>query len=420
MNSANIGWLFYRDYFNGLDYTDIKSEYNKKKIKSRVDYIISQSPQIDEGEVLGNKHFKATTTYPGLLLGSGNVHELPSVEGQAILGFYFDYTTGLPVIPGSSVKGVLRSAFEHEDYIRSLLEDDEINVKALGREIFGQENGDIEVSKGLDIFFDAEIISGSQIIGDDYLTPHGDGISEPVPLRFIKVMPGVTFMFDFKLHNGLISKEVKLKLFMHILEDLGIGAKTNVGYGKFDNVMIYQTIEEKAVAAHEKEEERYEEAIRSDKLDVLESFRVTYPKSKYLDAIDKKLAEVKVKNEAQEIETSFDNLDKEKANYVSAWIKKYENNPLAEEFIAQLQQDKGPKEPAKAFDLSSAVKFRQLEKILKGLTLTEDQKVTLEEHILHHMNDKLKKRRQFPFGILGDEKCLGKEKANEIADKLGL
>jgi len=52
-----------------------------------------------------------TTVYPGLLIGSGYPHE-SSVIGELKLGFHFDYTTGLPVIPGSSIKGVLRDAFE--------------------------------------------------------------------------------------------------------------------------------------------------------------------------------------------------------------------------------------------------------------------------------------------------------------------
>ena len=99
---ANIGWLFYKDYFKDLNYADLQK--SEKNIKEKVANIISQTPVIQESEILGNVHFKATTTYPGLLLGSGNVHELPSVEGQAILGFHFDYTNGLPVIQGSSIK----------------------------------------------------------------------------------------------------------------------------------------------------------------------------------------------------------------------------------------------------------------------------------------------------------------------------
>ncbi|KIM08833.1 MAG: hypothetical protein KU29_03695 [Sulfurovum sp. FS06-10] len=85
-----------------------------------------------------------------------------------------------------------------------------------------------------------------KILSDDYITPHKNRdkktdeqgkllpneIFNPIPLRFIKVLPDVEFLFDFILTDGVISKEQKLQLFQTILVDLGIGAKTNVGYGK--------------------------------------------------------------------------------------------------------------------------------------------------------------------------------------------
>ena len=234
--SANIGWLFYKDYFKGIDYSDLKNPKNEVIINEKVKNIINQTPSIQEAEVLGSTHFTAATTYPGLLLGSGNTHELPNIKGQAILGFHFDYTSGLPVIQGSSIKGVLRSAFKQSEYIQELLNSETINIKELEAEIFDNS----------DIFFDATISKASgKILGDDYITPHADELKDPKPLRFIKVMPEVTFRFDFELSDGVISKENKSKLFQNILEDLGLGAKTNVGYGKFENFAPYQTEEEK-------------------------------------------------------------------------------------------------------------------------------------------------------------------------------
>ena len=54
-------------------------------------------------------------------------------------------------------------------------------------------------------------------------------------LGFVKVLPNVTFRFDFELKDSdLLKKEGKLLLFARILSDIGIGAKTNVGYGKFN------------------------------------------------------------------------------------------------------------------------------------------------------------------------------------------
>ena len=248
---ANIGWLFYRDYFKGIDYTklsDKKDTTNKNYLEKRVDAIVGQKPKIVEENILGNVHFKASTTYPGLLLGSGNAHELPSVEGQLSLGFSFDYATGLPVIAGSSIKGVLRSAFRHKEYIQELLGDEQIDVEALEKEIF--DNGDI--------FFDAVVQSyATQLLSDDFLTPHDDeGIKNPTPIRFLKVAPAVTFVFDFYLQDTLISKDKKRKLFEAILEDIGVGAKTNVGYGKFENFAPFKTEAERAAYEKALEEEK--------------------------------------------------------------------------------------------------------------------------------------------------------------------
>jgi CRISPR-associated protein Cmr6 len=248
--SANIGWLFNKDYYNTLTDNDYKfmllskeEKVNRKieqdslkaKIEAKIANILNQTPSINEVEVLGSTHFTATTTYPGLLLGSGNMHELPDIKGQAILGFHFDYTSGLPIIQGSSIKGVLRSAFKHDEYIQELLKDNTLQIEDLEDEIF--VNGDI--------FFDAPISKAEgKILGDDYITPHANELKDPIPLRFIKVLPGVSFRFDFELSNGLISKAQKTKLFQNILEDLGLGAKTNVGYGKFENFSPFKTIEE--------------------------------------------------------------------------------------------------------------------------------------------------------------------------------
>ncbi|HIP52379.1 MAG TPA: type III-B CRISPR module RAMP protein Cmr6, partial [Campylobacterales bacterium] len=247
---SNLGWLFYKDYFRGIDYADLSNPNNQKMIQEKVKNIINQSVSIVEDKMLGNIHFKATTTYPGLILGSGNAHELPSIEGQAILGFHFDYTSGLPVIQGSSIKGVLRSAFKYPEYIKEYV-GDEVDVEALEKEIFDN----------VDVFFDATIISNGKILGDDFLTPHGDDpFKNPIPLRFIKVMPNVTFRFDFELSSGLINDEEKVKLFIEILSDLGLGAKTNVGYGKFVNFKKEQTEEER-----EEEKRAKELQIQKDK-----------------------------------------------------------------------------------------------------------------------------------------------------------
>jgi CRISPR-associated protein Cmr6 len=188
--SSNLGWMFYKDYFKDLNYDNFSSQENKNRINMKINTLLNSNPELESNEdekLLGNLHLKATTTYPGLLLGSGNMHELPDIEGQLILGFHFDYTTGLPVIAGSSIKGVFRSAFKHPEYIQELL-----NNRFNSEEIKDIET---EIFENKDIFFDAVVIKkGLSLLSDDYLAPHKDKngnyneLVEPTPLRFLKVL----------------------------------------------------------------------------------------------------------------------------------------------------------------------------------------------------------------------------------------
>lgn len=61
-----------------------------------------------------NCSFRLTTIYPGMLIGAGYSHYAIKSEGEDSdyqLGFFFDHTLGVPIIPGSSVKGVLKNVF---------------------------------------------------------------------------------------------------------------------------------------------------------------------------------------------------------------------------------------------------------------------------------------------------------------------
>jgi CRISPR-associated protein Cmr6 len=208
--------------------------------------------------------YQLTTTYPGLLVGSGYSHpslhkpEKKEETGDFQLGFFFDHTTGLPVIPGSSVKGILKSVFpqkifkekEQRDnrlfYIREVVRG--INSKAA--DLIDEKNWDKiffgEQPKRKHIFCDAyieEIPGDGRIFEDDYITPHHDNpFKEPTPIRFMKIAPAIIITFQFVLYNytfenGLsLEKEQMKKVFKQIILDFGIGAKRNVGYGHFNEL----------------------------------------------------------------------------------------------------------------------------------------------------------------------------------------
>jgi hypothetical protein len=95
------------------------------------------------------------------------------------------------------------------------------------------------------VFFDSlpvKFNEQKQLLGRDALTPHGgDPLKNPIPLPFLKVMPGVVFGFYFRLNDSqigslTITAEHKRRIFGEILCTVGAGAKTNVGYGQFDAV----------------------------------------------------------------------------------------------------------------------------------------------------------------------------------------
>lgn len=211
--------------------------------------------------------FLLYTTYPGLLAGSGYTHDSKTL-GDFKIGFYFDHTSGQPVIPGSSVKGVCRSVFEvdvdekgknysgenSKEVIKAIFQEildkdttgfvpkeqikkivDSITpdkiIEIVG-EIFGKDK------KGNDIFFDAVLDINKnktkQLLVNDFITPHLDVLKNPIPIQFLKVKPRIAFEFRFKLcDSGEWKKEIKELFFKQVLLTLGVGAKTNVGYGAF-------------------------------------------------------------------------------------------------------------------------------------------------------------------------------------------
>lgn len=138
--------------------------------------------------------FELTTIYPGLLIGSGYNHpKLKDNNDDFQLGFYFDHTTGLPIISGSSIKGMIRSVCEKENFMKDVYE------KTVPLSIFEDNKT---------VFYDAYIISThdenkGRIFGSDYITSHYSNeehgiFKEPNPIKFLKILSGVTFKFQFK------------------------------------------------------------------------------------------------------------------------------------------------------------------------------------------------------------------------------
>lgn len=183
-------------------------------------------------------------------------------------GFNFDWTTGAPLLPGSSFKGALLSYLE---FIKqSPVEDDEKwkkndSIKLLDSdtkwgkeeilEVFGPQGKEAEKHIGGVIFYDVYASDGNDKPFEvDVITPHykkwyegsrsvPDDTENPVPIPFLTVKPGVTFNFCYKIqpYPGAEfqrdAETLKRRIDELILEcgrNYGFGAKTSSGYGYFE------------------------------------------------------------------------------------------------------------------------------------------------------------------------------------------
>ena len=264
----NLHHYYYKRYFSDKINKERNMTLRNYRLPKEIDDICkSMQPE-------ANKTLKFEVSYPGLITGIGLPHETGTGENDEYkLGMHFDYTYGIPVIYGSSVKGVLHSYFREyvgklhivqngENKVLSYAKGESLTAeqqKKLEREIFGSnidssdDNDNMPVGNR-DIFFDAipvqaappvrvpikdsqRIYPGS-VLSDDYLCPHNENVfKDPIPIHFLRITPGVIIRFAFHLQDTCVdgicfSADAKIELYKKVLTDVGIGAKTNVGYGR--------------------------------------------------------------------------------------------------------------------------------------------------------------------------------------------
>lgn len=245
----NLHKAYYKDYFDTLDFGYLLNnsdgpvvEIKRRNAALTALNLLQQIPQ----NPLVNNTIQLQISYPGLVTGIGINHEA-KIEGEFKLGVHFDWTHGMPVVYGSSVKGVLRAWFQ-EFYKPTA---DQPSVEDAFDSIFeGKENGKPKSIYNRDIFFDAVIVeadSKGRILASDSITPHGDNpLKNPTPLTFMKIASGCKMEFRFKLVDTEIEKDGKTltftanqkkTLFEEILKTVGVGAKTNVGYGQLKTIV---------------------------------------------------------------------------------------------------------------------------------------------------------------------------------------
>ncbi len=212
--------------------------------------------QTDMAARLGDDAFTtvARSTAP-FVTGMGYEHPLEN-------GFAFLNPFGLPYLPGSSIKGVLRDAAREVGV-------DEATIGLL----FGAGNAEDAGRQGALNFWDA-FPQGTFPQGNltvEIMTPHHSGYlqnggtphdsEKPNPIPFLAVAPGAKFHFFVQKIGDAGDchwKEVLKQCFTHAFDWLGFGAKTSVGYGAM--------IEDPAIAARRRQEEEARRMAEEERL----------------------------------------------------------------------------------------------------------------------------------------------------------
>ncbi|HOP69175.1 MAG: type III-B CRISPR module RAMP protein Cmr6 [Dethiobacteria bacterium] len=156
-------------------------------------------------------------------------------------GMTWHHTLGVPYLPGSSFKGLVRAWVEQ--WLG--LSDDEIN-RIFGSQETGSNNEKIGV--GSIIFFDALPVAPVRLAAD-VMTPHyqkyysgseapGDW-QDPNPIPFLTVDEQQVFLFALAPRKiGVPENQSDIeKVWQWVdqaLQNVGAGAKTAVGYGRFE------------------------------------------------------------------------------------------------------------------------------------------------------------------------------------------
>lgn len=222
------------------------------------------SRQQQQAEAVGAEIFDALATAP-FATGLGMEHPLEN-------GFAFLNPYGLPYLPGSGVKGVLRKAAL--ELARGDFGGTEGWTLDAITALFGGDPSEEPFTRGALAFWDViPTLPGNKMRVDvmtphqsDYYqgkqSPHDSGSPNPIP--FLTVPPGAEFRFvvsceeKYLKHDALKNGGWKVLLqaaFKHAFEWLGFGAKTAVGYGAMQK-------DAKAEQQREHERQQREEAER--------------------------------------------------------------------------------------------------------------------------------------------------------------
>jgi CRISPR-associated protein Cmr6 len=173
-------------------------------------------------------HFTVQAAAP-IAIGLGNASPLE-------VGIRLHHTYGMPLLPASALKGLCRRVarlLKHENK----LSDDAIDA------LFGLSR-EKQAAAGAVVFYDAWYVpssAGGAPFHRDVITVHhpayyGSGevaptdFDDPTPVPFLVIKPGAQFLCVLDAPNRQWA-DFAHKMLLWGLANLGVGAKTNAGYG---------------------------------------------------------------------------------------------------------------------------------------------------------------------------------------------
>lgn len=271
-----------------------------KKEKKQVEYYLSKYREYSKSEnhslhqCLKKKHeFQndflnsfESAGYQVIVLNAKLISPLVTGIGQSHpseVGMVFDHTLGIPYIPASSIKGLVR--FSHTlSLIKSGIPQDKIKTEKKGKPTEPYFDDEEEWTK-IPLMFGTQKNRGKVIFLDiysetvpdlhiDIMNPHygpyyQDGkppadYHNPVPIKFLTVKPGTQFLFRALVNKNYseLFAEVK-KAYQNALEQEGVGAKTAIGYGRFKISKINSSQEKQKIK--EKEQSEFKKKILASK-----------------------------------------------------------------------------------------------------------------------------------------------------------
>lgn len=225
----NMVETIYKQYHNAINNNTGLSSYLKRVHEEQKLFC-----QVYENKGYKTLCLKATLVSP-FLTGIGQPHPTE-------VALLLDRNSGLPYIPSSSLKGVVRFAYMM-GWLNTFSQDaSAIEEKDIGSllGIFGDQR-----NIGKAIFLDAYPMTLPSL-KMDVMSPHYGEYYEdknnpprsypkdnmkPVPIKFLVVSSGIVFLFRFIVEERFF-EETK-SAFVKALTEEGIGAKTSWGYGRF-------------------------------------------------------------------------------------------------------------------------------------------------------------------------------------------